>query len=288
MSLSQCKFRNGALKLWVKNPKPSTSYDCYDIQRSKDRLSTTPVAPNKGRRKGSPIQSTHFLLRGGQWDIPDEENDNFLWHYAINILQNEDCSVVEKRTAPYFRYHLDFDFNDTSRIDLNSFKKYVEVVQEVLHVFYPHSENMFFECTVSMASYKDIAPKSIGSPNLVKSGFHVIFHNIWVDADKALAIRSHLIVLLRNRFGNREVAFVNDWEDIVDESIYVKNGLRMIGALKYHACKCGFRNSGKKAVPSPFPNMSAKEEIRTLALSTSSLNTSTDTPITPSTLLRNL
>lgn len=89
-----------------------------------------------------------------------------------------------------------------------------------------------------MAETKEIPPKVIGSPPLIKSGFHVIFHNIWVDADKALAIRAYLITKIRSQFGKRDINIVNDWEDIVDESIYIKNGLRMIGSVKYVIFPC--------------------------------------------------
>lgn len=243
------------LKNWVRNPVPGQqkSYDYY----LKNNLNNTKGRKTRNVNGNGKAESTHFLLRGGVWDIPANDNDQFLWHYAVSLFQNDELTVVEKRTN-HFRYHLDFDFADVHAISLNDFRAYVAVVQEVLRIFYPHSPNVCFECTISKAENKEVPAKVLGAPNLIKTGFHVIFHNIWVDADKALAIRAYLITKIRSHFGTRDTNVVNDWEDIVDETIYIKNGLRMIGSQKYHACKCNARSNSKKKVVPMYPFIKEK------------------------------
>jgi hypothetical protein len=276
MSIVDSRSHFNTLKNWIRNPnvpnaheagKPPLSFDYYIKNNLNGTKTNGRKTKNADANKAG--ESTHFLLRGGIWEIPADANDHFLWHYAISLMQNEENTVVEKRTN-HFRYHLDFDFADVQPITLNEFKKYVSVVQEVLQVFYCHSQNVCFECTVSMSDTKEIEPKIQGAPKLIKSGFHVIFHNIWVDADKALAIRAYLITKIRSKFGERDTTQVNDWEDIVDESIYIKNGLRMIGSQKYHACKCNAKSKKKnqKFVPPVFPFV--KEKVTSAATSSSS------------------
>lgn len=49
-----------------------------------------------GRKKHDPDQPlTHFLLRGGHWNVEAPYNDEMLWHYAISMQQRHEFSLGE-------------------------------------------------------------------------------------------------------------------------------------------------------------------------------------------------
>lgn len=235
-----------ALRIWVRFP-------------GKGRNSFEAAPKNKRATSGDPSLKpppdvTHFLLRGGRWSIPTEYNDEFLWHYAISINQGHHASVVERRTQ-IFRFHIDLDFNQGAEVTLDEVRRYLIVVQGVLRRFFPLSENEFFELTVSAAPCKPV------NGDGVKTGYHVIWHNIWVDAVRALDLRASIIADLKARFGDRQPP-MNMWEDVVDESIYISNGLRMIGAVKWAMCRCS-RGKRKRAKPTaPFPKTSVPDAAK--------------------------
>ena len=213
------------------------------------------VEKAKGRAAGSQADKapapevTHYLLRGGRWSVPAEFNDEFLWHYAISIQQGYDPSVVERRTS-YFRFHMDLDFNEQAAVTLEQVRRYFRVIVKAIRKYFPLSENDFFECVICNASPKEVVNKDASVPVTVKSGYHLVWPWIWVTSDQALSIRANILSCLTAEFGARKPPLQNLWQDVVDESIYIANGLRMIGAAKWSSCTC--RNMKDRKSKAPF------------------------------------
>lgn len=236
---------HNALKNYINFPgKGRPSFNVPKAPATKSRSAPPPVA----------IPITHFHLRGGRWSVPTECNDEFLWHYAIAMEQGHQFSLVERRTD-IFRYHMDLDFNQPEEVTLDAVRQYLLIIQGVLRRFFPYTENMFFELTVSVAPCKTIIGKD-GGIDLIKTGYHIIWHHIWIDAAKALDLRASIIDDLKIKYGVRNGTTHNLWEDVVDESIYVSNGLRMIGSMKWSPCRCNSGKKKRKVSTAPFPKTS--------------------------------
>ena len=60
------------------------------------------------------------------------------WHLAISMMQRHATSLVERRT-PWFRFHIDLDFNQGDPVDLVELRRYMRVIQGVLRRFFPFS-----------------------------------------------------------------------------------------------------------------------------------------------------
>lgn len=192
---------------------------------------------NRPRGKGHVEKSTHFLLRGGVWTVPDQYMDKMLWHYAVSISQTRQTSIVERRT-PLFRFHMDLDFKQLKEVSTEEVREYTIVFQETLRKFFPFADNLAFECTLNRSPTKEIHNKDASVPVLIKTGFHIIWIHLWVTEEQALIIRASIICFIQKKFKPRVEPLENLWEDVIDESIYIANGLRMVGAVKYHPCRC--------------------------------------------------
>lgn len=86
---------------------------------------------------------------------------------------------------------------------------------------------------------------------VVKSGVHLVWPCLFVTKEQALFIREMVIHAMRGVFGPRSVANLqNDWDDVVDNTVYCGSGLRMVGNCKAAMCSAckgtGDRNCGRK------------------------------------------
>lgn len=246
MQLSNNNFNTvHALKKWLKNPGQGRNpFDLYDLKRKLGQDAKLPP-------------STHTELMGGQYVVPPEYNDEFLWYLAVSLHQNKPSSLVERRTE-FFRYHLDMDFAESEVVTLARLRPYMVVVIDVVRRFFPFASNNFLECAICAADSTKEVTGTDGKTKQLKSGFHIMFPHIWVHTDQALAIRADLIVHLTKQFGERKQPFKNNWADVVDESVYVGSGLRVIAALKVSQCKnpaCKEKWSRSKKKPPPPPQI---------------------------------
>lgn len=225
LQLSNSPHPHGdALKAWLRVPGDG-------------RASFVLESAKKQQRGAAAGEVSHYLMSGGRWNIPVEYNDEFMWHYAVSMFQDHAWAVVERRTE-YFRFHVDMDFAQAQEVTQFELRRYVVVVQEVLRKFFFDSSNDYFECVVSAAPTKAIPSKDPLIPDTVKTGYHIIWPHLWVTEQQALDVRASVLVYLARTHGYRVPPTQNMWEDVVDESIYINNGLRMIGATKWSACKC--------------------------------------------------
>jgi hypothetical protein len=164
---------------------------------------------------------THLLLDGGRAHVPEASEGQFLSEYVLVLARNAapPPAVVELRT-PVFRMFMDVD----AKLPLGAACDF----EALWTAIYTASAGFFAEvprmvvCTAPVKTDADTA----------KHGAHLIWPELWVRAEVAMAFRDALIPALREAFGDD--LFANGWEDIVDACVYKANGLRMPWSVKGH------------------------------------------------------
>ena len=171
---------------------------------------------------------SHLLLNGtfgGKLYIKKENMNIFFNKYADGILNNEHLYIVETR-GELFPLFFDLDFkvsNDVWEQNIKLFKEIIMHIYDTVKLFY----SIEFDCYVTDAEIKIIS--KFEDKIILKKGFHIHFPEIIIRSETALKIRKMCVSKLKMIYGN---IFENTFNDIVDETVFVKNGLRMTGSRK--------------------------------------------------------
>jgi hypothetical protein len=177
--------------------------------------------------------ATHFLLDGGIWCIPKEQYPEFLNLLAIDLQNGERHYICENRT-PVFKFICDIDLFEDSVITPEQISRIVMVLQETVTEYYGHKKVI-----ICGADSKTVTKLTSGSAQqeieLIKSGFHLVWPDIWISVDNAKRLRTLFIKNLIEKYSERES--YNTWDDVVDLAVYEDNGLRMVGCRKMAICK---------------------------------------------------
>ena len=196
---------------------------------------------------------THLLLDGGKIHIPEGTEEEFLVRYAKAVHHGNALYLIETKT-PIYKFMMDLDFAASVAVSEEEIQKVVEIVHKTVAEHFPtltDSQRRAIVCrTDNKAISKQLPPdadrdkgKPAPSVNLIKTGIHLIWPEILVHSELALALRGAVIYRLTESLGHRDG--INPWSDVVDRCVYVGNGLRMVGSRKMSVCtKC--RNSPKK------------------------------------------
>jgi hypothetical protein len=163
-------------------------------------------------------KATHLLLDGGRAHVPKGSEDQFLNEYVLVVARNiVPPAAVELRT-PIFKLFMDVD----AKLPLHSTFDFPALWSSLFA-----ASTQFFRDVPRMVVCT--APvKNEAAAN--KYGAHVIWPDLYVTTDTALAFREMLIPALREEFGDG--LFVNSWEDVMDACVYKANGLRMPWSVK--------------------------------------------------------
>lgn len=209
---------------------------------------------------------THFLLdgqEGGKLSIADKDHGMFLNKYFTYVIKKREAlSVVELKTPHYFLFFdvdLLFARATTDRMRL-AIRKTIDVITETIwkfvtreFFFLPDTEGARSQTTTT-SSGSDRVLVSTSPPKMVdddreKHGLHLNFPAIVVNAPIALACREKLIRKLETMHLDDEndsisidstasssglvrAVPLNSWGDIVDDSVFKANGLRMLFSNK--------------------------------------------------------
>jgi hypothetical protein len=176
--------------------------------------------------KEKKVNSTHYLLDGGIWKIPIEKYSEFLNLLAIDLQNGERHYISENRTD-VFKFICDLDFYELSVITIKQIEIIVNTIQIIIEEYYGTSHVI-----ICGSDSKTVVIESV---EYVKSGFHLVWPDIWITKESAKGIRLKFIEKLLSEYGERDP--VNSWEDVVDLAVYEDNGLRMIGCRKMGICK---------------------------------------------------
>ena len=166
--------------------------------------------------------ATHFLLDGGIWCIPKDQYPEFLRLLAIDLQNGEKHYICENRT-PIFRFICDIDMFEKEQVSIEHINHIVGIVNEIVGEYYTSQKVI-----ICGADTKQVN-------EFIKSGFHVVWPDIWISVENAKKMRILFIEKLIQHFGEREAH--NKWEDVVDLAVYEDNGLRMVGCRKISPCK---------------------------------------------------
>lgn len=171
-------------------------------------------------------EATHFLLDGGIWCIPKERYPDFLHLLALDLQNNEKHYICENRTD-IFKFICDIDMFEPEIVSIEQISNIVETLNEIVTTYF--DENKVIICGA------DSKKVEVNEVELIKSGFHLVWPDIWISVDNAKKIRMLFIEKLTQVYGEREKS--NPWEDVVDLAVYEDNGLRMVGCRKMAICK---------------------------------------------------
>jgi len=173
---------------------------------------------------------THRLLDGGNLHIGKDEMDQFYKVYATDIVSGYKNYIVELRT-PLFKYFIDLDIFDHEYYTGKRLQKIIIAIQKVLSHFFNRSSinSDVYVCTTPERRVKK------DELMYIKTGVHLIWPHVYVTQEIALFLRQFIIQYMTTKFGPRSEH--NTWDDVVDESVYNQNGLRLLGSYKAIPCK---------------------------------------------------
>lgn len=179
-------------------------------------------------------ECTHRLLDGGNLHLDKSEMDEFYKQYATDLATGQKNYIVELRT-PIFRYYIDMDIFDHEYYTGKKLQKIIIKIQKALSHFFQRNKlnGDVYVCTTPMKK----VTKTINDEKqeFVKTGVHLIYPFVYVNQTIALFLREFIVQYLKANFGSRSEH--NDWDDVIDETVYKDNGLRMLGSFKAEICK---------------------------------------------------
>jgi hypothetical protein len=201
---------------------------------------------------------------------------NFLNLYALYCLYGHKNWLVEQK-LDIFRYFIDLDFKQPGILLPEKIEAIVFIVVRAIEKFFPDSDKELLKCICSSTvckvdrckaclcecqGQKDCEKcKGVGNtgkkgalactgcggefPVTKKTGVHLHFPNIFVNASQALDMRETVIAECTRVWGFRSSPF-NAWSEVIDEVVYKQSGLRMMCAHKGEFCKqCKAQKSGE-------------------------------------------
>jgi hypothetical protein len=170
------------------------------------------------RTKDTPIPS-HLLYngyKGGKVYVPRTKEYEFLSQYATEMNKGTKLYYVETRPKT-FKFMIDVDISDTHYWSIEEITQLSVFIQKTVFTFF-ETDKMTICCT---------SPEKIKNDG-IHTGIHLIWPNLFVTSDTALCIRRGIIQKLKES----EIKLKKSWEDIIDETIYTRNGYRMVGSDK--------------------------------------------------------
>ena len=187
-------------------------------------------------------ESSHFSYLGGKYYIGEKDNNVFLRKYAEQLQRARGgvngLFLIEKRT-PCFKMLFDLDMIQPRAVPLSDVFALTALCCSVFKTYYPAlATDDQLACYVYRAP--NMAKKGWATgpdaPMVVKSGFHLIWPNLIVDQTRALHLREACIYAAKRELGERAPP-ANPYADVLDETVLMKNGLRMVGSDKMIKCR---------------------------------------------------
>lgn len=168
--------------------------------------------------------------------IEPEEEPLFLERYAVALAAGRTFYMVERPT-PVMRLFIDLDFKNLGALSGAGIEAASMVVGRAVLKFFPkkavddstQNGRMVVCCTDTMKTTQNTAS---GKVNVLKTGIHIHWPNIYVTGSQAMTIRETILADLIATFGPRMPPYQNPWEDVVDGSVFYRDekegsGLRM-------------------------------------------------------------
>jgi len=194
-------------------------------------------------------QATHFSYAGAKYEIPDALHLEWLKMYAAELERNTHSLYLIERRTPVFRMHFDLDILQMEEATPEDALTYARLFSGVFRSFYPTvaANCRTFVCIILGAPSKPargwLRADDVEADIVVKTGFHLIWPWLCVSQEQSLRLRESCVVAATKHLPPR-VPPMNPYADVIDESVLLTNGLRMVGSDKCAACK-DCKGSGK-------------------------------------------
>lgn len=162
---------------------------------------------------------SHLFFDGGKACVPDDMCGTFGNVMCNAMAKGHSQYVIEQKTDS-FKLFIDLDLRlAEGALSETLMRSIIDFIKDRVDAFYLGSFELVV-CTRPIAEMEK---------SKYKSGIHLVWPKICTDTHDAISLREGLVVHCDAKFGS---AFTNAWADIIDISVYKKNGFRMIGCKK--------------------------------------------------------
>lgn len=191
------------------------------------------------------------MMDGGKLSVRDDLHGAFLDALADDYVEvygsrkhiggTDPChSIVEVRTSPMFKLHFDFDIKRAIHAEILTHATvcdWIALCMTTVRKFYPTASdsNVFDAIVCARESIETTKATDAFKNGHVSYGYHVVFPYLLTTAPQALCIREACLSALYREYGTMSLV-QNSWKDVLDECVFLKNGLRMVLSHKFSPC----------------------------------------------------
>ena len=187
-------------------------------------------------------QSSHYSMvgqEGGQYYVDADKNKIFLQKLAQDLERNQQHFLIERKT-PVFRLFFDFDIQTDSVWDDDIILRIMQFLRRSVRSCYKEEIPEYYFQMLIIKAKTTLIPlsskkKEEDRPYYYKIGIHPVFPFLFVDKAIALSIRKYVLDCFVTKF-SRTLKTRNTWDDIIDECVFLNNGLRLPGTYKPQDC----------------------------------------------------
>lgn len=165
----------------------------------------------------------------GAFNIPDENMDEFYEKYVDSIMENMHPCLGEKHQeiSPIL---IDFDFkfpDEEKYLEKNNITE--EEIRKICNLYISYIK-YYLKINEEIRTYIFLKPKPVRGKECVKNGLHIQFPDIWTTADVQYVIRRRILEDIPAILGKDK--YINNYHDIIDESIIERNCWLLYGSRK--------------------------------------------------------
>lgn len=182
-------------------------------------------------------EMTHLCLDGGKLHVPFDDVNYLNTKLGADVARGIRNYIVERRT-PIFKFHADLDIFEPRIKDYSEIKAWItNDILEVLRQFYPQFvHDDYKKLTVIICTTEGKVGVEKYGTLYDKVGVHLLFPLLLTTTEQSMKLRSGFIQWFTTKFGERNEGY-NEWADLFDKTVYLSNGLRMVGCSKTERCK---------------------------------------------------
>ncbi len=188
-------------------------------------------------------KASHLVYDGGHWKVPMEELGDFNRLRGTDVDQQKWNSITTQRTihGPWFA-DIDPKFlASMTRPERTSFLfSFAKTIQKVFGEVFPEvaatTKREVFQMIATSVRDDPEPTETEEGESYIKMGTHLHAPNVTVTSHESRLIREAVLSLMKEA-GLGTGILMNTLEDVYDEAVYIKAGLRPVFAPKFTKCK---------------------------------------------------
>lgn len=207
-----------------KNEK-NNSNDIMELKANINKLEG--FLRDKFYKQGMVLTHTKLAKPGGCYSIEGSDLAKFYKLYS-KVVNKTELNIIER---PYeispFLIDIDYDTIYENRVyKLKDIKKIIDICNKIITEIYSCSKKSFkmFVLEKKKPSFK--------KEGVYKDGFHIIYPSVGINVFMRYYILDKLTTKLEKLKIFNDVGFNNNYNNIVDKSIVIDNGITMYGSNK--------------------------------------------------------